>query len=58
MALSILAGCSSSQEGNAEDMHLNAPVVKSKGNTDDQKARGLSEETTRGMGEKNIGEKR
>ena len=39
-------------------MHLNAPVVKSKGNTDDQKARGLSEETTRGMGEKNIGEKR
>ncbi|MBS1700171.1 MAG: hypothetical protein JST12_00790 [Armatimonadetes bacterium] len=53
-----VVGCGSGDEGNAEAMHLNAPTVKAKGNVTDQQARNMSEETTRNMGEKNIGESR
>ena len=53
----MLLGCSH-EEGSTVDMHLNAPTVKPKGVTNEQKDRGMTEETTRGMGEKTIGEKR
>jgi hypothetical protein len=32
--------------------------MKPKGKANEEQARGMTEETTRGMGEKNIGEKR
>jgi hypothetical protein len=51
LAVVAMIGCSG-EEGNAADAHLTAPVVKPKGKANEQKARGMTEETTRGMGEK------
>jgi hypothetical protein len=51
-------GCSSSEEGNVEASHLNGPVMKPKGKANEEKARGMTEETTRGMGEKKLGHER
>lgn len=53
----ILVGCSH-EEGSTEDMHLNAATVKPKSVANEQKDRGMTEETTRGMGEGKLGHSR
>ena len=53
----FLFGCSN-EEGNAKDSHLDAPITKPRGKANEEKARGMTEETTRGMGEKNLGHER
>ncbi len=57
LAIGSLMGCSQEEAG-GQDYHLTAPVQKPKGKANEEQARGMTEETTRGMGEKNIGEKR
>lgn len=52
-----MVGCAG-EEGNAEEAHLNGPTMKPKGQATEQQARGMTEETTRGMGEAKRGEKR
>jgi hypothetical protein len=50
LPFACIVGCSS-EEGNVKDSHLTAPVMKPKGKANEEQARGMTEETTRGMGE-------